>query len=342
MKFIILVTFFLISFNSHAIYEGKNYKNRYQFQVLPFYDNLNSLLYSTFDGSNLFAKFLDNKSEKLLIILPGYTQPTVEFAEVAYDLKSLGYDILIHDLRSQGGSDRPLPERNKVHLINFKSYLLDMDALYNKFVKDKNYKEVVLLGHSLGGAIALAHAQEHPEYYQKLILSVPMMEINFGISSSIVNLAINTLSFLGMSESFAPGVTSRSGNDFENNRVTNSLNRYEMKYENRKKYPNHFVKGATNSWVKQAILLSDYVYSNRNKTGEIETLMLLAGKDKLSHSERQQQFCKEMKNCELVMYQDAKHEIFNEIDKIRSHALNKIDNFLKNGLNKINMDSINK
>ena len=98
------------------------------------------------------------------ICVHGLTTPSYVWRGVAQGLADDGYRVLIYDLYGRGYSDRPAGLQDRAF------FLRQLDDLLND--QDVNGK-FVLLGHSMGGAIATHFAAAHPARIAQLILVTP-------------------------------------------------------------------------------------------------------------------------------------------------------------------------
>lgn len=60
-----------------------------------------------------FVRFRDEKNDRVIVVCPGRIESYIKYAELAYDLFHLGFDVLIIDHRGQGlsGSRKCSPGR---------------------------------------------------------------------------------------------------------------------------------------------------------------------------------------------------------------------------------------
>lgn len=77
-----------------------------------------------------------------------------------------GFDIYLYDQMGSGLSDR-LPNPKD---YSFERHLKDLNEIINSQIKTKN---VILIGHSFGGILAIHYTANHTENVAKLILSSP-------------------------------------------------------------------------------------------------------------------------------------------------------------------------
>lgn len=128
--------------------------------------------FKSWDGSHLFCRFFDPpKVRHTLVILHGYGEHSGRYLKFAEKFKGASVRLAIFDLRGMGRSMESSKEARDV-----RDYLGDVDAfmvhLRNKYrLKDK----IILMGHSLGGLIAVEWAMVHSDSIKRLILTSPFL-----------------------------------------------------------------------------------------------------------------------------------------------------------------------
>jgi pimeloyl-ACP methyl ester carboxylesterase len=98
-------------------------------------------------------------SGQALIILHGLFGLSDNWIAYGKRLAQLGFRVFIPDLRNHGQS----PHNNTFN------YLAMTDDLYN-FIEENKIKYPILLGHSMGGKIAIRFSLENPELVKKAII----------------------------------------------------------------------------------------------------------------------------------------------------------------------------
>ena len=100
----------------------------------------------------------------VIVAIHGLTTPSQVFDDLAGRLTVLGYRVLTYDLYGRGLSDRvPGPQ-------NAAFFLRQIDDLLTDQGLDEN---VILMGYSMGGAIAAAFAAAQPHRVGRVILLAP-------------------------------------------------------------------------------------------------------------------------------------------------------------------------
>lgn len=121
------------------------------------------------DGSSLFFRQLKITTVRFQVVVAhGLGEHSGRYAHVARTLCPLGAALWIHDHRGHGRS----PGR-RGHIASFEEYLLDLERFIGEVRDDR--LPLLLLGHSMGGLIALSFARRYPQLIDGLILSSPLL-----------------------------------------------------------------------------------------------------------------------------------------------------------------------
>ena len=106
--------------------------------------------------------------DRLIVLLHGFGASSLTWKEVLEPLSSIGF-VVAYDRAAFGFTERPTTI-GEVNPYLSLGQLQVIDELVSRYGQEK---EVVILGHSAGGALALGYALDHPEKVQKLILEAP-------------------------------------------------------------------------------------------------------------------------------------------------------------------------
>jgi len=120
---------------------------------LPGFENK----YTTVNGIKLH--YVEGGAGKPLICLPGWPQTWYSFQPVAMQLEKR-YRVIIVDLRGMGTSEKPGSGYDK------KTMATDIHQL----VLQLGLEKVSLMGHDIGGMVAMSFAFNFPEFTEKLIV----------------------------------------------------------------------------------------------------------------------------------------------------------------------------
>lgn len=128
--------------------------------------------FESFDKQKIFYRFFPDPSARhTLLIIHGYGEHSGRYEKFATALQGIAVQIAIMDLRGMGLS--PVKEGN---LTQLEQFLKDITAftghLQTRFSQPQKF---ILLGHSLGGLLAILWALRHTELVKCLILSAPFL-----------------------------------------------------------------------------------------------------------------------------------------------------------------------
>ena len=116
-------------------------------------------------------------SRGTVLICTGRSEFIEKYFDVVEELLGRGFAVVIFDWRGQGLSDRSLRNRQKGHVVHFRDYGRDLESVVAQILEPFSPKPWFCLAHSMGGAIALTYAADHPKLFDRLVLSAPMIEI---------------------------------------------------------------------------------------------------------------------------------------------------------------------
>ena len=112
------------------------------------------------------------------VCVHGLTTPSFVWHGIAEGLAKLGYRVLIYDLYGRGFSDRPEGAQDRAFFLSQLEDLLEREGVEEDFL---------LLGYSMGGAIATAFAAAHPGKIRELVLIASAgLQTNVGRMAQVI------------------------------------------------------------------------------------------------------------------------------------------------------------
>ena len=108
----------------------------------------------------------DTAPRALVVVAHGYAEHGERYAPLAERLTAAGYAVRAPDHRGHGRSGGA-----RTNVTRFDDYVEDLHALMR--LPSPGAGKPVLLGHSLGGLIALRYALQHEDEIHALVLSAP-------------------------------------------------------------------------------------------------------------------------------------------------------------------------
>ena len=313
--------------------EQRRFREKYENRVLPFY---RGGLFGEFRGAGGLkirtVAFDRKRASGALVILPGKSETYLKYAEFFYDLQDLPLSIYAMDHRGMGFSDRPLPDRLKMHVERFDAYLEDVTAFLYTAVKTRGHEKIYLLGHSTGALIAALYMQQHPETFRAGVFCSPFFDVAAGpLPGFLTRFLAGLLDRPGRSDEYGPGQREIKRPEFRANKITNSYPRWSLWEE--EIIPNTEAirfGGVTNHWLRESLNAGRRAVQRAGKI--CVPLLLQAQQDRIVKLKAQDRFCRRAPHCRKVLLRGARHEILMERDDIRSEALSLIKTFLTNRL----------
>ncbi|MBK8761554.1 MAG: alpha/beta hydrolase [Sulfuritalea sp.] len=137
------------------------------------------------DGTRLHGQgWMPEPAWGVIVIVHGIAEHGGRYAWLADRANARGIGVLTVDLRGHGRSPG---ERSYVE--RFDDYLLDVDALWARARELAAGRPLFLMGHSMGGAIALRWAAQRRQAMAGLILSSAALKIGGDVPRLLVALA---------------------------------------------------------------------------------------------------------------------------------------------------------
>jgi lysophospholipase len=323
----------LTATNAEAIKE-EQLEQAWSTTLRPFIHRGNALSFEGAGGVVLKGRhFPHPKARASLIFLSGFSEPWIKYGELLHDLHQEGFEIYTYDHRGQGASPRGSQSHaGAVHIRRFEDYVEDLERFISIQTRSSTRKKWNILAHSMGGAIALAYLEKHPETrIRRFALNAPMLAMKTDPlpRSWALGLA-SLLTRWGAGEHFAPTKGPfEPDRPFASNPVTSSEIRYKLEQRMVREFPGVWVGGPTNAWVAEAIRASAGIARIRERI-QRPLLMLLPSDDRFAQVDELSGLCGKLEPlCRAVRFEGAKHEIFVEGDRFRNPALTTVLEFLE-------------
>jgi len=110
--------------------------------------------------NGIWLHYVQGGTGKPLICLPGWPQTWYSYRNIAIEL-SKTQQVIIVDLRGMGSSEKTASGYDKKNMAN--------DIL--ELIKALNFEKVNIIGHDIGGMVAMSLAFNHPQYIEKLVIA---------------------------------------------------------------------------------------------------------------------------------------------------------------------------
>jgi len=265
-----------------------------------------------------------------LIVLGGRTEFSQKYAELFYDLRGLGLSCYSFDHRGQGLSQRLLDDPRKGHVEKFSYYSKDLKIFIDEIVRVNSHDTLIILGHSMGGTIALDFQLRYPGVVDGIVFSSPMLGINTApLNRFFAGILVRAAVLLGFKEKIIVGSGYYdSCKEFIGNKVTSDRHRFQSTRDLFEKYHEAQLGGPTYNWVDEAFAAMKNIIARAEEI-TIPIMLLQSAADEVVDNLSQNIFCSACPGCELQRIEHSKHEILMEADLYRKEALAAVRSFLQ-------------
>ncbi len=285
---------------------------------------INSFLNPETNREIFYRTAFVDKPEAIIFILPGLSEYAEKYIETITYFNDLNYNVVIIDWAYQGLSNRFDPNRHKRHSDGISADISDLRFLITQ--KIKSNLPHYMLAHSMGGNIGMRYVIEHPQTFEAISASAPMLGIK-GICEclKITNFLLRILSPL--KNFYVPGGhdwSERDRKDIINNMFSHDKERKEVHNAWMVVNPQLQVGNPTYQWLKENM---NSICTLKNKT-ELEkitvpVLLGLAANDKVVDNKSIINADRHLPNSQILELEGSAHEILMECDPIRNNFLSK-------------------
>lgn len=264
-------------------------------------------------------------------LFPGRTEFIEKYFEVIGDLTRRGFAVAVPDWRGQGGSERMLRDGRKGHVRDFAEYQRDADVFMRDFVLTECPPPYFCLAHSMGGAIALMAARRRSTWFERIVLTAPMLGLPRLAARPIARNLARVLGTLGAGSCYVPGFPRHLTGlgPFEGNPLTSDPLRYGRTAAILRAAPELGVAGPTVSWVRAAFRAMAYLKSLAYARGmQVPVLFLAGSQDEVVSNASIERVASGLRTARVLTFDGARHELLMESDPIRDRAFAAIDAFI--------------
>lgn len=284
------------------------------------------------NGVQIYYQTYRVEDEKGRVVLcHGFCECLDKYHEIIYYLMEAGYSVFGIEHRGHGrSSSMGKCHNSQIDIDQFDYYVEDLKAFVDQFVAVEKAK-LYLLAHSMGGGIGTLFLERYPEYFDKAILSSPMMKICTGQYPELLAKCIaQGFVLFGKGGQYILGNKPYDGQMDLEGSGTSCEARY-CYHENKIAQKEELQRGGGSfRWLLQAIKATKELRKKENiQKIQIPILLFQAGKDTYVKAEGQNEFYHHAKNCKLSRVDQGKHELYFESDEILERYLKEVLDFLK-------------
>lgn len=285
------------------------------------------------DGVNLrFARWAPPPGRKgTVVLLQGRAEFIEKYYETVRDLRARGFAVATFDWRGQGLSDRKLADHQKGHVRNFSEYALDLGAVMEQVVLPDCPPPIFALGHSMGGAIAIRACHDGSRWFERVVLSAPMIALPPGRFQRMAGPLARLMRFMGRGSAYVPTGDGAAANEVEfiGNPLTSDPVRFARNRAVLEEEPQLGLGAPTIAWA-DAALRAMKGFADPSYGGDIRQpiLMVAAGRDEIVSTAAIEQFGMNLLAGRHLILPGAKHEILQEQDHYRNQFWAAFDAFV--------------
>lgn len=165
-----------------------------------------------------------------VLLFQGRTEYIEKYSDAALELSQRGFATAAVDWRGQGLSDRTGQHHMIGHVNDFSNFQSDVDALIDHCTARDLPRPWHVLGHSMGGSIALRALHRRSDF-QTAVFSAPMWGLPLGTGRRMLAWMASSLgTLIGMGRRETPGsgkVADPTAEPFEGNLLTTDADMFD-------------------------------------------------------------------------------------------------------------------
>ena len=279
---------------------------------------------TTDNGKLHYAYVVPEQAKAAVVICSGRIEGLDKYQELIWELQQNNYAVFIIDHQGQGRSYRALANRHKGYVNKFSDYADDF-ALFDQQIVNRHFQgKKIILGHSMGGAIAFDFLTRFEHNYSGVFLSAPMFDIHTkGIPKPLARFVAWLACKLGGKQCYAFGQKNYLAEEFSINSLTNSEYRYKLFREIYRSDSVLQLGGVTYGWLHTVFQFIDRL----DQQLAIPLFIASAENDTVVDNQAQVELVHRQNDAVLQTFAGAKHELLFEQDPIRQAVLSRFYQF---------------
>lgn len=265
-------------------------------------------------------------------LVQGRTEYIEKYFETVADFRARGFAVATFDWRGQGGSDRLIGTRAVGYVDRFEDYWTDLRTFHAQILLPDCPPPFYLVGHSMGGLVALEAATRDRMLFDRMFLAAPMVSLH-GMEDSLAQYGAFTevMSFIGLGR--VPfrrrGDRRPSEAGFLSNPLTSDMLRYMRMVDTIRADDRLYLGSPSFRWLAAALRAMQAAGREDFAARlQIPLLVLAAARDTIVSTPAIEQLGLRLRNGRHVVIAGAKHEMFMETDPVRGQVLAAFDAFI--------------
>ncbi len=289
--------------------------------------------FKTPDGADIrFARWMPTAGRRGTICLfQGRAEFIEKYYEVVSELRGRGFAVASLDWRGQGMSHRALADARKGHVRRFSDYDRDLETFIKEVVLPDCPPPYFALAHSMGGAVLLRAAHQGRRWFERMVLSAPMIGLTGRAASSAARASTRLMRLAGMGSSYVPtgGATAVALLPFEGNELTSDPRRYARTAATVEAEPALGLGSPTVAWLDSSYTaMNEFAQPAYPRALRQAILIVAASQDTVVATQAIEKFAIRLRAGSHVVVPGARHEILMEQDHYRSQFWAAFDAFV--------------
>jgi lysophospholipase len=287
----------------------------------------------TRDGVNLrFARWHPPPGRKGTVCLfQGRTEFIEKYFETVRELRARGFAVATLDWRGQGLSDRALDDPRKGHVGDFSEYEMDVETFMNEVVLPDCPPPIFAIGHSMGGAVMMRIARQGLRWFDRIVLSAPMIELYGSRNSSFARFTMRAMRLTGMGSAYVPGGSDEvaATGAYIGNPATSDPVRHARVKAVLEAAPALGLGSPTVAWLNAAYRAMGEFADPAFPSKVRQPLMLVAaGRDQIASTAATEELAIRLRAGSHLIIAGARHELMMEQDRYRGQFWAAFDAFV--------------
>jgi lysophospholipase len=299
----------------------------------PVPDDVVSGTIKTPDGAELrFARWAPPAGRKgTVCVFTGRSEQIEKYFETVRDLRDRGFAVAMIDWRGQGLSSRRLRDPRKGYVRDFADYEIDVETFVQQVVLPDCPPPHFALAHSMGGAVMLRVAYAGKRWFDRMVLSAPMIDLPGRATSLPARALLRLMRLTGQGGNYVPGGSDAltGAQSFINNPFTSDPVRFARNAAILEEDPTLGLASPTVAWADTAFkAMHGFRASNYPSRIRQPILMMAAGNDSIVSTAAIEEFAYHLRAGSHLVIAGSRHEILQEQDRFRGQFWAAFDAFV--------------
>jgi lysophospholipase len=287
----------------------------------------------TLDGVTLrYARWRPPPGRKgTVCIFQGRTEFIEKYFETVRELRARGFAVATLDWRGQGLSERALRDPRKGHVTDFSEYESDVEIFMNQVVLPDCPPPLFAIGHSMGGTVMLRLARQGTRWFDRIVLSAPMIQLPGARGATISRMTALTMRMLGLGSAYVPGGSDviASTGPYLSNPATSDPVRHARTKAVLEAAPDLGIGSPTVSWLNAAFrAMNEFADPNFPSKVRVPLMLIAAGRDQIVSTAAIEDIAIRLRAGSHLIVAGSRHELMMEQDRYRGQFWAAFDAFV--------------